>query len=106
MSPADVLSLAIKARGELFRAIEEGRFERVNSIASEYSRGVRLGVANWSADDIDRLKSALKAPLTDALAYARIVRAHQAFSFRRYAVKNLYNSEPAVTKRRGLQVSA
>jgi hypothetical protein len=87
------------ARQALFTAIEEGHLDRIPGLAAEYRRGVRRDLSTPALADALR-------PLTDAIQYLRLIRAHESVQFQKLAVEALYRLPSPVAKGRTLDVDA
>ncbi len=90
----------------LFTAIEAGRFERIPDIAAKYTRSVQKDLANAEGQTNATPLHEIVKPLSEALQYLRLVRAHQSTRFQKLASDTLYRSPGLVSKGRTLQVDA
>jgi hypothetical protein len=83
VSRADFGSLASDISRALCRAIEEGRFEMVPTLAREYTRLTKEALRSCPALATVHDQELAVKPLRDALRLLGIVRAHQSARFQK-----------------------
>lgn len=107
MSPGNRLGMMSQAaRAALFAAIAEGRFDRISRLTAEYKQQVKdYLVSRNEQGSVEPLPDFVK-PLSDALCYLRIVRAHQSARFQKLAVDTVYRSSVLANKGRTLDIGA
>jgi hypothetical protein len=93
-------------RQALFAAIAEGRFQCIADLAAEYKQQAARYLMSRDEESSVTSRHELAKPLTDALDYLRVVRAHQSSRFQKLAIDGIYRPAAASAKGRTLDVDA